>query len=295
MHYTIAGISIRLPEGVATGHFEKALAPFATADRTASGTMSSAAEVALELQAGVPVSAAEGYREIDSFDFREAEADCRFGHDAEGYLFEMIRRTDGEAMRFRKAEGSSVVMSDLRPGGDPSLVRFGLWMLFNLAAVPRGVAAVHSSVLTYRGEAVLFLGESGTGKSTHTRLWREHIEGAGLLNDDSPFVRTGGGQVVACGSPWSGKTPCYKAQELPLRAIVRLSKAPHNCIRKLSPLQAYGALQPSLPPAFVHDEALFDAMNSIASAILSVVPVYHLECLPDAAAAELCRDTLFNQ
>ena len=52
-----------------------------------------------------------------------------------------------------------------------------------------GVVAIHSSVLTYREAAILCLGESGTGKSTHTRLWRENIEGAGLLNDDSPFVR----------------------------------------------------------------------------------------------------------
>ena len=49
--------------------------------------------------------------------------------------------------------------------------------------------AIHSSCIVYRDKAVLFLGESGTGKSTHTRLWRENIPEAVLLNDDSPMIR----------------------------------------------------------------------------------------------------------
>lgn len=61
--------------------------------------------------------------------------------------------------------------------------------MFNIAAVARQAIAIHSSVISLNGGAVLFLGESGTGKSTHTRLWREHIPGAELLNDDSPIVR----------------------------------------------------------------------------------------------------------
>lgn len=61
--------------------------------------------------------------------------------------------------------------------------------MFNIAAVARQAVAIHSSVISLNGGAVLFLGESGTGKSTHTRLWREHIPGAELLNDDSPIVR----------------------------------------------------------------------------------------------------------
>lgn len=61
--------------------------------------------------------------------------------------------------------------------------------MFNIAAVARQAVAIHSSVISLNDGAVLFLGESGTGKSTHTRLWREHIPGAELLNDDSPIVR----------------------------------------------------------------------------------------------------------
>ena len=140
----------------------------------------------------------------------------------------------------------------------------------------------------------MFLGESGTGKSTHTRLWRENIAGATLLNDDSPFVGVSDGRIVAYGSPWSGKTPCYKNESYPIRAIVRLSQAPNNQMRRLRSLQAIGALLPSLPPAFAFDEGLEDGVMNVLSAVVSKVPVYHLECLPNSEAAQLSHDTIFG-
>ena len=54
-------------------------------------------------------------------------------------------------------------------------------------------------VLFIRGKRFFFLGESGTGKSTHTRLWRENIAGSKLLNDDSPIVRYEEGGVWVYG------------------------------------------------------------------------------------------------
>lgn len=137
-------------------------------------------------------------------------------------------------------------------------------------------------------------GESGTGKSTHTRLWREHIEGAILLNDDSPMIRIENGKAYVYGSPWSGKTPCYKQERYELKGCVRLSQAPKNVIKKLSVLQGYGAIHPSCPPEFAYDEGLYDQVSEIISGILSAVPCYHLACLPDKEAACLSCHTLFN-
>ena len=93
-----------------------------------------------------------------------------------------------------------------------ALLRFAMWAGLGLMLVPLETVAIHSSCIVYRGKAVLFLGASGTGKSTHTRLWLENIEGSTLLNDDSPFVRVEDGKVWAYGSPWSGKTSCYKQE-----------------------------------------------------------------------------------
>lgn len=154
--------------------------------------------------------------------------------------------------------------------------------------------AIHSSTIECEGRAVLFLGESGTGKSTHTRLWQEHIPGARLLNDDSPIIRMYQGQATAFGSPWSGKTPCYRNISRPIAGIVRLSQAPANEITRLSILRAVGSLLPSCPPAFAYDSDLQDRICRTLSDILTQAPVWHLACLPDKAAAELSYATVLE-
>lgn len=233
-------------------------------------------------------------RLIDTFDFPDADADCRLYGDAVGYLFTMTVRSDQREVRFDLPTAGIAASCNFAEGEDPSLFRFGLWIAYNLRASAHGVLAVHSSVLTYKGGAVLCLGESGTGKSTHTRLWREHIEGTELLNDDSPMLRIVDDVATVFGSPWSGKTPCYRNLHYPIRGFMRLSQAPVNEIRPLGTLQAYGALQPSLPPSFAHDEQLFDRVNKLLSELLRRVKGYHLRCLPNREAAELARDTIFH-
>lgn len=232
-------------------------------------------------------------KELTRFEFSESEAECVFLRSEEHYIL-TITNAEQQHIFTSKRDDSGCVRTNA--GGanmNPSFVRFGVWFMLNIVAVQHSVAAVHSSVIVCHNEAVMFLGESGTGKSTHTRLWRENIEGATLLNDDSPFVGVQNGRVVAFGSPWSGKTPCYKNESYPIRAIVRLSQAPHNSMRRLRSLLAVGALLPSLPPAFAFDEKLEDAVMNVLSAVIGAVPVYHLECLPNAAAAQLSHDTIF--
>lgn len=294
MEYDIADLRISLPDAFVTGHFGRALAPF-------TATPGTSADVVV-LPGECPPQG-DDYRPIDRFDFSDADAVCRFGCDGAGYLLEMTPRDGSDPARFRMNDDASEVRTDYTPRHLPALLRFGLWTAYNIAALPRLSVAIHSSVILYRGQAVLFLGESGTGKSTHTRLWREHVAGAELLNDDSPIVRVGSSRnsadsgaypALACGSPWSGKTPCYRNERYPIRAFVRLSQAPHNRIRRLRPLEAIGALLPSCPPAFAHDKVLFDRVCATVSALLATVDVYHLECLPDAAAARLACKTLFE-
>lgn len=286
MEYTIAGLRLSLPGTLINRHFSRALQPFASA---CPGTPD------LTLDAGTEVTPLPDYRELHSFEFTDADADCRFGADADGYLLEMTPRDGSAPARFRMAYGATTAQSDITPEHNPALFRFGTWTLFNIAALPHGAVAFHSSVIRYRGKGVLFLGESGTGKSTHTRLWREHIPGAELLNDDSPIIRATEREAIVFGSPWSGKTPCYRNESCPITAVVRLSQAPHNHIRRLRPIEAIGALLPSAPPAFARDEQLSDDTCGLLSRLIAQVPVYHLECLPDAAAAQLSCDTVFNR
>lgn len=178
---------------------------------------------------------------------------------------------------------------------DADAMRFALWFAFNLFGSEVGAYGVHTSCVVYENQAVMFLGESGTGKSTHTRLWYNNFDGAFLLNDDSPIVSTESGSPVVYGSPWSGKTPCYKTQSYPLKAIVRLAQAPENKMRRLSPLESITALFPSFPPAFAKVEELNGKMLDSVSEILMQVPVYKLDCLPNVEAAELSRKTIFGK
>ena len=277
MEYLIAGIRIDIPHRFTTGAFGMALAPFAAENKTETdagsnrmagpvpGTATTAAPSPSEtpgtersaphpatspadtaqpdliLHTGLLAGDTAGYCELDAFDFTDADADCRFGRDTEGYLLTMTPRDGSAPARFHKAFGSPDATSDITPEHNPALFRFGLWTMFNIAALERRAVAVHSSVISLDGRAVLFLGESGTGKSTHTRLWREHIPGARLLNDDSPIIRMYQGQATAFGSPWSGKTPCYRNISRPIAGIVRLSQAPANEITRLSILRAVGS------------------------------------------------------
>ena len=214
-----------------------------------------------------------------------------FGRTAEGFRLNLQPEAEG-AFDIWFREGETVVYL----GGNWSMLlyRFALWVAYGLMTLRRDTLAIHSSCIVYQDKAVLFLGESGTGKSTHTRLWREHIEGAVLLNDDSPMIRVEKGKVWAYGSAWSGKTPCYKQERYELVACVRLSQAPYNRIQKLPVLQAYGAIHPSCAPEFAYDDALYDEVSRIIGQILSVVPCYHLACLPDREAALLSCQTLFS-
>ena len=250
----------------------------------------------VEIETGCEISTADMECELlTTFNFDEGQALCTFGRTPTHYTFRIENEHctplyiiyDHKADRVRCNAGANGVCN-------PSFLRFGLWFAIGIAAAKHTTAAIHSSVIVANNEAIMFLGESGTGKSTHTRLWRENIEGAELLNDDSPFLHIKDGRPMVYGSPWSGKTPCYKQESYPLRAIVRLSQAPHNAMRKLRGAQAIGALLPSMPPAFAFDKELEEHMFEILSATIANVAVYHLECRPNAEAAHLSYNTVFG-
>ena len=166
-----------------------------------------------------------------------------------------------------------------------------LMVMYAMSTARRGTALFHAAVIGHGGRGYLFLGKSGTGKSTHTFLWYKNIPGCDLMNDDNPVVRIVDGQPVIYGTPWSGKTPCYRNMELPLGGFVQLAQAPHNEIRRLKGITAYAALVPSISGKR-WDKAIADGLHETENALASTVPVWHLDCLPDEAAARLCAGTI---
>lgn len=229
-------------------------------------------------------------RWLHRFDIADGQAECRFGIDAEG-VYHFTFGDEGH-LRFDPRHADRVELDTIT---GPSLLRFALWTAYAMAGLWRGAVPVHASVVVWQGRAVPCLGESGTGKSTHTRLWTDHFDGAWLLNDDSPILRVRDGRVWAFGSPWSGKSPCFRREGVPVAALIRLEQRPENSIRRLNTIEAFTALQPSCPPALAHDERCTDLMVDFIGGVISGVPLYRLGCRPDREAAELSRNTIFLQ
>ena len=162
-----------------------------------------------------------------------------------------------------------------------------LRIVFSQAIIPHAAVSMHASVVVNDGKAVLFMGKSGTGKSTHTRLWLEHIPGSSLLNDDNPIVRIVGNEVIAYGSPWSGKTHCYKNESAPVAAFVRLKQAPYNRCMPCEDIAAFKALLPG-SSVLRQDKTLHSILCGTLIEIAGMTKVAEMECLPDKDAAEAC-------
>lgn len=174
--------------------------------------------------------------------------------------------------------------------------RMEQWYVFNsavdfcflLSTSAHDTLLTHSSAVIYQGRAYIFLGKSGTGKSTHSRMWLNALEDVVLMNDDHPVIRLDDdGTPVVYGSPWSGKTRCYKNLSAPLGGVVRISRAPHNRARRLSPIQSYASLMTSCS-GMTWEKDLADGKDRTLQGIVSGTPCWVMECLPDEEAARVC-------
>ncbi len=158
--------------------------------------------------------------------------------------------------------------------------------------LPRNTLLLHASAILKDGRAHLFIGKSGTGKSTHSRMWQEAFEDAELLNDDHPVVRChASGEVVAYGSPWSGKTPCYRNLSAPLAAIVRIKRADYNRLNRLTPIRGYASIMTSCSGVQWSPELSTAKARSLES-IITAVGCYEMECLPNNDAARCCYESI---
>lgn len=233
---------------------------------------------------------------------------CHFFRDGNKYIFR-IESDNAHPITLKTTKGTAVVRAITPSTFEIHRANFifSIWMALSMAGAHNGISLIHSSVIVYKGKAILFLGESGAGKSTHTSLWVNNIEGSYLLNDDSPVVkiskRSGSGtssgtssdeKVLVCGSPWSGKGKIYKNEICPLAAVVRLKKAKVNKISQLNKLDAFAALYPSFPPALTADEQYTEDICTIISSIIKTTPVFELQALPDREAAFLVFESVFR-
>ena len=150
---------------------------------------------------------------------------------------------------------------------------------------------LHSSAVALNGRAFLFSAPSGTGKSTHTRLWKNLFKKADIFNDDKPALRFVNGQWFAYGTPWSGKDGINQNLKVPLAGICFLKRGKQNQIRRMREDEAAIHLLGQTIRKELPIQSL-DRLISHVEKLVAEIPVYELHCLPDADAARLSYETM---
>lgn len=150
----------------------------------------------------------------------------------------------------------------------------------------RNILLFHGSVIAVDGEGYLFTAKSGTGKSTHTKLWRQLFgERAVMVNDDKPLLRLTEREVIVYGTPWAGKHNLNKNISVPLAGLCVLERAEKNYIRQVVPRDIYGMLlQQAYRPAKA--EAMQQTL-SLVDRLMTNVKMYRLGCNMELEAAQV--------
>lgn len=149
----------------------------------------------------------------------------------------------------------------------------------------------HGSVIAVDGIGYLFTAKSGTGKSTHTRLWREYFgERAVMVNDDKPLLQITENGVIAHGTPWDGKHHLSENISVPLKAICILTRASENHIKSISKSEACLILlqQSHRPQGYLKMEKTLKILDMISSNI----SLYRLGCNMEIEAVETAYNAM---
>lgn len=245
----------------------------------------------------IPLHSPEEDTEIGRFDvggcmhgvYRTPEGGYRFEiHDLSGHLCgHMVSDVDFSHCRAQVFPGSKAQQIY---GLNNSLM-----IAFAFATATMDTILIHSSVIRCDGRGYLMTAPSGTGKSTHTKLWYDNIPNCDLMNDDNPIIRIlSDGTPTVYGSPWSGKTHCYRNISAPIGGIVRLRQRPQNSIRRLRAIEAFAELLPACS-SMKWDERVYNGVCDSITKFVRSCGIWELCCLPDREAAILCHDTISKE
>ncbi len=220
-------------------------------------------------------------------------------------IWKMVQREDGESVYRTFPEAADIVsaridffdnradiyvfsVDDIETSGR-EIIYSG--QAFGQMLLKRQRMVMHSSCIARNGKAVLFSAPSGTGKSTHTGLWRKFYPDTQYINDDTPILRLDKpGVVLACGSPWSGKEHLNQNLQVPLCGIVFLERGENNKIEVLPKVNAMGRLLGECRKIPFRD-AMQEAAE-LCGRLLDQVPVYRLSCNISYEAVETVRKEL---
>ena len=166
-----------------------------------------------------------------------------------------------------------------------------LMLIFAFAGSLKETLLIHASLVRQNGYGYAFIAKSGTGKSTQVSMWLRYLKGCDLMNDDNPIIRIINGEAFIYGSPWSGKTPCYRNVKAKLGAITRIDRDTKNWVERLSPIESFASLLPSCS-SMKWDEDIFHHICDTITKLVENSHIYTLHCLPNKEAAEVCNEAI---
>lgn len=170
----------------------------------------------------------------------------------------------------------------------------GGFMFNNLLLKNKGTT-LHGSAISYKGQGIIFSAPPGTGKSTHTEIWKKLFPNdVEYINDDKPCIRFHKGKPYVYGSPWSGKTDLNNNIKCPLKAIIFIGRSEENAIKKVGTAQSFSHLNDQTFPPF-YDIELFKKNFDVLENIIKTTPIYWLDCNMDDESAMLVRKTIFKE
>ncbi|MBQ3920227.1 MAG: hypothetical protein II695_11160 [Oscillospiraceae bacterium] len=149
----------------------------------------------------------------------------------------------------------------------------------------------HGSAIAVDNECYIFAAPSGTGKSTHARLWREVLgDRAVMVNDDKPLIRIDNGCCYAYGTPYDGKHRLSNDICVPIRAVCIIQRDTHNHICETGFSEAFPFLMAqSYRP---RDAAALGRTISLIERMKESVRFYRLGANMEHSAAELSYETM---
>ena len=171
---------------------------------------------------------------------------------------------------------------------DPFLERTVIQEKIAEKLLERDTLLLHGSTVAMDGQAYLFTAPCGTGKSTHTRLWREQFgDRAVMVNDDKVFLQLRQNSVWAYGSPWTGKHGIGTNISVPLKGICFLQRGTENKIQKAMPEKWLPKL---IHQSFLPEEQYSDLVLRLAQKI----PLWEMSCTKDPQAATIAYEAMFR-
>lgn len=149
----------------------------------------------------------------------------------------------------------------------------------------------HGSALAVDGEGFLFTAPSGTGKSTHARLWREFFgDKVTMINDDKPVIASQGNEIRIFGTPWNGKHRLGENISVPLKAICFIQRGENNSIIEVSREELLPKLLGQVyRPA---DKVALGRVMGLMDDVTKSVKHYILTCNMDPEAARVSHDMM---